>query len=143
MTLAGIPTASMPSGTFMPGATVAPAATSARRPMIAPSSTVAPLPISASAPMTALCTTHRWPMVAPSPISVTGSGPPCRTEPSCTLAPRRTMIGPKSARSTAPYQMEASSSTRTSPTRVAVGAIQAVGLTLGSRPSNANSGIRP
>src|SRR5579859_8131039 len=58
------------------------------------------------------------------------------------LAPRRTTIGPKSARSTAPYQMEASASTRTSPTRVAVGAIQAPGLTSGSRPSKANSGIR-
>ena len=44
------------------------------------------------------------------------------------LAPRRTRIGPKSARSTAPYQMEASASTRMSPTRVAVGAIHAPGL---------------
>src|SRR5215472_5442677 len=59
------------------------------------------------------------------------------------FAPRRTTIGPKSARSTAPYQTEASASTRTSPTRVAVGAIHATGLTCGSRPSKANSGIRP
>ena len=59
------------------------------------------------------------------------------------LAPRRTVIGPKSPRSTAPYQTDASSSTRTSPTRVAVGAIQAVGLTVGATPSNENSGISP
>src|SRR6266567_1178884 len=82
-------------------------------------------------------------MVAPSPTSVTGSAPPCSTELSWMFAPRRTRIGPKSARSTAPYQMEASASTRTSPTRVAVGAIHAVGLTSGSRPSKANNGIRP
>src|SRR5580698_8709302 len=59
------------------------------------------------------------------------------------LAPRRTMMGPKSARRTAPYQTDASSSTYTSPTRVAVGAIQAVGLTTGSSPSKENNGIRP
>ncbi len=41
-----------------------------------------------------------------------------------------------------PYQTEASASTRTSPTRVAVGAIHAPGLTSGSRPSKANSGTR-
>ncbi|HXB49746.1 MAG TPA: hypothetical protein VNW50_18445 [Streptosporangiaceae bacterium] len=140
--LAGVPTASMPSGTVIPGGTTEPAATSARLPMIAPSRTVAPLPISASVAMTAPWTTHRWPTVTPSPISVTGSSPPCSTEPSWMFAPRRTMIGPKSARSTAPYQTEASSSTRTSPTSVAVGAIQAEGLTAGSRPSNAKSGIR-
>jgi hypothetical protein len=52
------------------------------------------------------------------------------------------MIGPKSARSTAPYQIEASASTSTSPTRVAVGAIHAAALTAGSRPSKANIGIR-
>jgi hypothetical protein len=52
------------------------------------------------------------------------------------------MTGPKSPRSTAPYQTEASASTRTSPTSVAVGAIQACGLTSGLRPSKANSGIR-
>jgi hypothetical protein len=111
--------------------------------MIAPSRTVAPLPTSASAAMNALWTTHRCPMVAPSPISVTGSGPPCRTEPSCTLAPWRTIIDPKSPRSTAPYQTEASASTCTSPTRVAVGAIHAFGLTTGLRPSKENSGIGP
>jgi hypothetical protein len=52
------------------------------------------------------------------------------------------MIGPKSARSTAPYQTEAPASTRTSPTSVAVGAIHASGLTSGSLPSNANNGTR-
>ena len=40
-------------------------------------------------------------------------------------------------------ETDASASTRTSPTKVAVGAIHASGLTDGSRPSNANSGIRP
>src|SRR5438093_2653213 len=133
----------MPSGTTIPGGTVAPAAIRARRPTTTPSSSVAPLPTSASAPMTAPCTTHRWPTVAPSPISVTGSSPPCSTEPSWMFAPRRTTVGPKSARSTAPYQTEASASTRTSPSKVAVGAIQAPGLTCGSRPSKAKSGIRP
>src|SRR5580704_5937849 len=142
-TRAGTPTAIIPSGTAIPGGTVAPAAIRARRPTTTPSRTVAPLPTSASVPMTAPCTTHRWPTVAPSPISVTGSSPPCSTEPSWMFAPRRTTIGPKSARSTAPYQTEASASTRTSPTRVAVGAIQASGLTCGSRPSKAKSGIRP
>src|SRR5437016_3852547 len=102
-TRAGTPTAIMPSGTTIPGGTVAPAAIRARRPTTTPSRTVAPLPTSASAPMTAPCTTHRWPTVAPSPISVTGSSPPCSTEPSWTFAPHRTTIGPKSARSTAPY----------------------------------------
>jgi hypothetical protein len=126
-----MPAACIPSGIFIPGGTVAPAATSARLPMTAPSSTVAPLPIRASAPTTAPCTTHKWPTVAPSPISQGGVAPPCSTEPSWMLAPRRTMIGPKSARSTAPYQIDASSSTLTSPTSVAVGAIQAVGLTVG------------
>ena len=110
---------------------------------MAPSSTVAPLPISASACTTAPWTTHTWPMVAPSPTSVTGSRPPCSTDPSCTFAPRRITIGPKSARSTAPYQTDASASTRTSPTRVAVGAIQAWGLTVGARPSKENRGTRP
>src|SRR5689334_5002526 len=142
-TRAGTPTAIMPSGTTIPGGTVAPAAIRARRPTTTPSRTVAPLPTSASVPMTAPCTTQRWPTVAPSSISVTGSSPPCSTEPSWMFAPCRTTIGPKSARSTAPYQTEASASTRTSPTRVAVGAIQAPGLTCGSRPSKANSGIRP
>ena len=59
-----------------------------------------------------------------------------------TFAPRRTTIVPKSPRSTAPYQTDASGSTRTSPIRVAVGAIHAPGLTAGSRPSKANRGIR-
>src|ERR1700690_3108283 len=142
-TRAGTPTASMPSAMTMPGGTVQPAAIRARLPTTARSRTVAPLPISASAWMTQPCTTHRWPTVAPSPTSVIGSSPPCSTEPSWMFAPRRMMIGPKSARSTAPYQIEASASTRTSPTRVAVGAIHASGLTWGSRPSKLKSGICP
>ena len=142
-TRAGTPTASIPPGISIPGGTVAPAATRARGPTMAPSSTVAPLPISASVCTTAPWTTQRCPMVAPSPTSVTGSRPPCSTEPSWTLAPRRTRIGPKSARSTAPYQIDAPASTCTSPTRVAVGAIQASGLTVGARPSKENNGTRP
>lgn len=73
-TRAGAPTASVSSGTTVPGVTTAPAATMARDPTTAPSSTVAWLPISASAPIDALWTTQAWPMVAPAPISV-GSGP--------------------------------------------------------------------
>src|ERR1039457_3221241 len=44
---------------------------------------------------------------------------------------------------TAPYQTDASASTRTSPPRVAVGAIHACGLTCGARPSKLNSGTCP
>src|SRR5690349_11806466 len=110
--------------------------------MRAPSCTVDPLPINASSPITHPCTTHRCPMVAPAPISVTGSSPPCSTQPSWTFAPARTTIGPKSARSTALYQIDASASTRTSPTRVAVGAMNAVGCTVGAWPSKENSGMR-
>src|SRR5438876_6609788 len=67
-TRAGIPTAIMPSGTTIPGGTVAPAAIRARRPTTPPSRTAAPWPTSASAPMTAPCTTHRWPTVAPADL---------------------------------------------------------------------------
>ncbi len=69
------------------------------------------------------------------------SAPPCSTELSCTLAPAPSTIGPKSARSTTPYQTEASASTVTSPTSVAVGAIHADGWTFGLAPSNENSGM--
>src|SRR4051794_40584132 len=89
-----------------------------------------------------LFTTHRCPIVAPGPTSVIGSSPPCSTHPSWMFAPARMMIGPKSALSTALYQTEALASTRTSPTRVAVGAMNAVGCTVGARPSKENSGIR-
>src|SRR3954470_14405801 len=123
------------------GGTRLPAPMSVRVPIRAPSWTVEPLPMSASAPITAPWTTQRCPIVAPGPTSVSGSLPPCRTEPSCTLAPERTTIRPKSARSTAPYQTDACASTTTSPTRVAVGAIQASGWTCGERPSKENSGM--
>src|SRR3954452_2324529 len=140
-TFAGEPRASTSSGTSAPGGTRLPAPISARRPIRAPSCTVVPLPISASAPTTAPCTTHRWPTVAPGPISVAGSSPPCSTELSWMFAPARTTMRPKSARRTAPYQTDAPASTSTSPTRVAVGAIQASGCTCGDRPSNENSGM--
>jgi hypothetical protein len=63
------------------------------------------------------------------------------TEPSCTFAPRRITIGEKSARTTAPYQTDAFSSTVTSPMMLAVGAINAVGWILGVFPSNEKSGM--
>jgi hypothetical protein len=52
------------------------------------------------------------------------------------LAPVRTAIGPKSPRSTTPYQTEAFSSTVTSPITEAVGATKAVEWTVGDFPSN-------
>ena len=64
-------------------------------------------------------------IVAPAPIS-TGAAP-CTIAPSWMLAPARTTIGAKSPRSTAPYQTEAPASTVTSPTMVAVGAMNASG----------------
>ncbi len=70
--------------------------------------------------------------MAPGPTSVTGSLPPCTTHPSWTFAPSRMTIAPKSARSTALYQTEALASMRTSPTSVAVGAMNAVGCTVGA-----------
>ena len=60
---------------------------------------------------------------------------------SCTLAPSRTTIGAKSARRTALNHTDAPASTCTSPTKVAVGAMKAVGSTVGDRPSNEYSGI--
>jgi hypothetical protein len=87
---------------------------------------VAPLPINASAPIVQWCTMHRCPTVAPGPISHPPS-PTWITALSCTLAPARMTTAPKSARTTTPYQTEASASTVTSPISVAVGAIQASG----------------
>ena len=60
---------------------------------------------------------------------------------SCTLAPSRTTIGAKSPLSTALNQTDAPASTCTSPTKVAVGAIKALGSTVGDRPSNEYNGI--
>ena len=73
--------------------------------------------------------------MAPAPISQGSSMPECSTEPSWMLAPARMMIGEKSARSTAPYQTEAPASTCTSPTSVAVGAMNASSATVGLTPS--------
>src|SRR5713226_3978623 len=50
-------------------------------------------------------------------------------------------MGPKSARSTALYQTDAFSSTVTSPTRTAVGAMNADGCTTGDFPSKLHSGM--
>src|ERR1700754_5049540 len=138
--LAGEPNATVSAGTVAPGVTVAPAATMARGPITAPSSTVALLPIRASAPIVQWWIMHRWPTVAPGPTSQTPS-PTWITELSCTFAPARMTMAPKSARTTTPYQTEASASTVTSPTSVAVGAIHADGCTAGLLPSNANSGM--
>src|SRR3954467_5950081 len=140
-TFAGAPSAITSSGITAPGATRLPAPIRVRAPIRAPSWTVEPLPISASAPITAPWTTQRCPIVAPGPTSVSGSSPPCSTELSWMLAPARTRIRPKSARRTAPYQIEARASITTSPTTVAVGAIQASGWTCGERPSKENSGM--
>jgi hypothetical protein len=132
----------MPSGTAQARRHRRPAATSARAPITAPSSTVR------AAADQRLGADHAAVHHAPGarswrpPTSVTGSAPRPGTDLSCTFAPRRTMIGPKSARRTAPYQTEASPSTVTSPTSVAVGAIQELALTRGERPSKENIGIR-
>ena len=64
--------------------------------------------------------------MAPAPTTV-ACGDVWITELSCTLAPAPMTIGPKSARSTTPYQTEASASTVTSPMSVAVGATHAAG----------------
>src|SRR5262245_62895034 len=133
----------MPSGISVPGVTSVPAATIARAPMREPSRTVDPLPTSASSPMVAPCTTEVWPMVAPGPISTECAGVTWTTAQSWTLAPRRTTMGAKSARSTALYQTDAFSSTVTSPTSTAVGATNAVGCTRGVFPSKLNSGMAP
>src|SRR5437870_2374166 len=133
----------MPAGISVPGVTSEPAATIARVPMREPSSTVDPLPTSASSAMVAPCTTEVWPMVAPGPISTACIDVTWTTAQSWTLAPRRTTIGEKSARSTALYQTDAFSSTVTSPTSTAVGAMNALGWTRGVFPSKLNSGMGP
>ena len=120
---------------MVPPLTSDPAPIRVREPTTARSSTVAWLPISASAPMVHECTTHACPTVAPGPISVVWSAPECSTEPSCTLAPSRTAMVPKSARRTAPNQTEAPASTTTSPIRSADGATKAVGWMTGVFPS--------
>src|SRR5262245_50490132 len=81
-------------------------------------------------------------MVAPAPISTGCIGVTCTTAQSCTLAPRRITMGPKSARTTALYQTDAPSSTVTSPTSTAVGAMNADGCTWGRFPSKLYSGMR-
>src|SRR5437867_7032583 len=131
----------MPSGISVPGVTSEPAATIARVPMREPSSTVDPLPTSASSAMVAPCTTEVWPIVAPGPISTAYIDVTWTTAQSWTLAPRRTTMGEKSARSTALYQTDAFSSIVTSPTSTAVGAMNALGCTRGVFPSKLNSGM--
>src|SRR3954447_12876615 len=141
LTRAGVPMARTSAG--ISPVTTDPAATNDRAPTVAPSSTVAWLPTSASSPIVAPCTTQAWPIVAPVPISVTMPFGECITDPSCTLAPARTTIGPKSPRRTTPYQTEAFSSTVTSPITEAVGATKAVGWTIGDFPSKEKSGMAP
>jgi hypothetical protein len=58
------------------------------------------------------------------------------------FAPARIVIVPRSARITAPYQIDTPASTTTSPTSVAVGAIHASGWTVGRLPSNEYNGMR-
>ena len=76
---------------------------------------------------------------APNPLCDTPNGGRPRSRPAASVqdrpilnaGPRRTTIAPKSARSTAAYQTDASASTRTSPTRMAMGATHAAGLMSG------------
>jgi hypothetical protein len=68
----------------------------------------------------------------------------CRTQLSCTLLPAPTTMGPKSARSTAPYQTLAPAATVTSPTGTAVRATKAPGSITGRHPANSiSNAIRP
>src|SRR5260370_30580134 len=134
--------ASMPPGISVPGVTSEPAATMARTPILAPSSNVEELPTRAHPPTEAACSGQRCPTVAPGPSSTPPAGVTWMTAQSCTLAPLRITIGLKSARRTVLYQTEAFSSTVTSPMRLAVGAMKAVGCTRGDLPSNEKSGIR-
>ena len=99
------------------------------------------MPTSACSPTSAQCTTQPCPTVALRPITRVSPGAACRTELSCTLAPSRITIVQMSARSTAPYQMLAPCSTVTSPIRVAVGATNASGWTVGRLPSNSKLGM--
>ena len=72
---------------------------------------------------------------APKPLCDTPNGGRPRSRPAASVqdrpilnaGPCRTTIAPKSARSTAAYQTDASASTRTSPTRMAMGATHAAG----------------
>ncbi len=125
----------------MPPTTSECAAIRLREPITAPSSTVAWLAITASAPMCTPWITQLWATVAPGPTSTGMPGGACSTQQSCTLAPSRTMMGAKSARRTALNHTDAPASTCTSPTSVAVGAMNAPGSTVGDRPSNEYSGI--
>ncbi len=136
LTLQGAPIASIPSGIWVPGVTRAPAAIMARAPILAPSSTVLLLPTSASSPMSAPWIRQRCATVAPGPTSTPLTGVTWITAQSWMFAPRRMTMGEKSARTTALYQTEAFSSTVTSPTIVAVGAMNAEGWMRGDLPSN-------
>lgn len=78
----------------MPAVTSECAATRLRAPITAPSKTVAWLAINASGPTCAPWTTHRCATVAPGPMSTGMPGGACSTDPSCTLAPSRTTMGP-------------------------------------------------
>src|SRR5690606_10569149 len=134
------PLAIVSSGTRVLGVTVAPAAIRLRAPTTALSSTMEPLPTNACSPIVQSWTMQECPIVAFRPISHTPSLT-CTTVLSWMLAPSRTMMRPKSPRSTAPYHTEAFFSTTTSPINVAVGAIQASGCTVGLTPSKANIGM--
>ncbi len=140
-TSAGVPAASIPAGISVSGNTTDPAATSAPSPTTAPSSTCAPFAISARAPIvapwiTALCATD-----ASSPMSAGAVARPCTTAPSWMFAPGPMTAYDVSPRTTAPYQMDAPSSMRTSPTTVAVGAMKALSWIAGTFSPTAYTGI--
>ena len=131
-TCAGAPAASIPAGMTVSGSTTEPAATSAPSPTTAPSSTCAPFAISARAPMVAPWMTALCAIEASSPMSAGMFARPWTTAPSWMFAPFPMTAYEVSPRTTAPYQMEAPASMRTSPTTVAVGAMKALGWMAGA-----------
>ena len=84
-----------------------------------------PLPIKHSSPSQAAWTAQLWPMVAPGPTSTPRVPLTWTTAQSCTLAPRRTMIGVEVGADDGVVPDRRALSTVTSPTRTAVGAMNA------------------
>jgi len=124
--LAGTPITSVPDSTTLPGGTTAPAPTWALSSMTAPVSTTAPIPMRTLLPMVQACTTQRWPMVTPSPMTHGTWGSTWTTELSCTLVLRpMRMYWPSSPRTTVNGQMLTPSASSTLPMTSAAGSTQA------------------
>src|SRR5215218_5970515 len=143
-TRAGSPTATMfggtknSSGTTAPPWTSAPTAIDPPAPIRAACSTVAPVAKYTQRP-TRQPSRVAWGPTKTWSASTTGRGvPPAAvarsTACSQTIAHSPTSTREPSASRTAPYSTRARGPTRTSPTRVAVGATNADGSTVGSRP---------